>query len=137
MAEGRQLQGIGGWLLLLCVLLLVWQPISLALVASSVVDSIAIRGLPMAVVLTGRLLVAALAIAAGLALVGRRPAAVPMATTSLVASAAMDAFVYLTPFFPTNQVPGDEIVAVGASVLYSALWIAYLARSRRVHNTYR
>ena len=56
-----QPRGVRGWLLVLCLLLLVWQPLGLALVASSVLDELAIRGLSLALVLLLRLLVAALA----------------------------------------------------------------------------
>jgi hypothetical protein len=128
--------GVRGWLLVLCVLLLVWQPLSLGLVAASVVDAVAIRGLPLALLLLVRLLVAAFGIAAGLALLARRPGAVALAKTSLIASAATDAFVYLTPYFPNNRMPGDTPFYVAGSMAYYAIWLMYLVRSRRVRNTF-
>jgi hypothetical protein len=127
---------VGGWLLVLCVLLVVWQPISLGLVASAVLDRLAIRGLPLALVLMARVVVAAFGIAAGLALLARRPAAVTMAKASLIASAATDTFVYTTRYFPNNRVPGDTSIVVAASLAYYAIWLAYLFRSRRVRNTF-
>ena len=127
--------GVGGWLLVLCLLLLVWQPLSLALVAANL-DAVVVRGLPVALMLTGRLLVAAFGIAAGIALLGRRAAAVTMAKAALVLSAATDAFVYLTPYYPNNRLPGDEWIALAISVVYSAVWLGYLFRSKRVRNTY-
>lgn len=129
-------KGVRGWLLVLVVLLLVWQPVSLGLVASRVVDAIAIRGLPLALVLLLRLVVTALGIAAGLALAGERPSAVAMAKASLVASAAVDIFVYLTPYFPNNRMPGDTPFYVVGSLAYSGAWLMYLFRSRRVRNTF-
>lgn len=128
--------GVRGWLLVLCALLLVWQPVSLGIVASSVVDSVAVRGLSLALVLLLRVLTAAFGIAAGLALAGRRPYAVQMAKASLVASAVVDLFVYLTPYFPNNRMPGDTPIYAAGSLAYSGVWLVYLLRSRRVHNTF-
>ncbi len=126
---------VGGWLLLLCVLLLVWQPINLALVASRVVDQIAYRGLPLALVLVGRVLVAALGVDAGIALAGRRAGAVGLAKAALVASAAADVVVYTTSYFPSNRMPGDTPFYVAASLAYHGLWLTYLFRSKRVRET--
>lgn len=128
---------IGGWLLVLCLLLLVWQPLSLALIASSALDSLAVRGLGLALVLLMRVIVAAVGIAAGLALIGRRPGAVALAKVSLVVSAAADVFVYTTPYFPNNRPPGTTPLYVTASLAYSGMWLVYLWRSKRVRETYR
>jgi hypothetical protein len=136
--EGQDRQeGIAGWLLMLCLLLIVWQPISFGLVASGLLNRLAIRGWPFALVLTLRVVVTAFGIAAGLALLGRHPAAVAMAAASLVASAATDVFVYTTSYLPNNRVPGDTTIVVAASLAYHAVWLAYLFRSKRVRNTYR
>lgn len=128
--------GVGGWLLVLCLLLIVWQPLSLGLAAAAVLDDLAVRGLPLALVILLRVLVTALGIAAGLALMNRRPAAVTMAKASLVASAATDTFVYLTPFYPSNRMPGDTPFYVVAALAYYTIWLAYLFRARRVNNTF-
>ena len=130
------MNNVRGWLLVLCLLLLVWQPISLGLVASSALDALAVRGLPLALVLVMRVLVAAFGIAAGLALLGRRAGAVTMAKTSLAASAVADAFVYTTPFFPNNRLPGDTALFVVASLAYYGVWMVYLFRSKRVKETF-
>ena len=134
---GRQQSGIRGWLLVLCVLLLVWQPIRFGLVASSVLGRLATRGLPLALVLVARVLVTGFGIAAGLALLNRRPAAVRMAMVSLGLTAAVDVFVYMTPFFPNNRPPGDTPLYVIASLAYAGIWMLYLARSKRVRETFR
>jgi hypothetical protein len=128
--------GIGGWLLVLCGVLLVWQPLSFGLVASQQLDAVTIAGLPAVLVLVGRLLVVGLGIAAGLALSGRRAAAVPLARTSLAASAAMDVFVYSTPYFPSNRAPGEAVVWIAVSLAWYGAWLAYLQFSRRVRATY-
>ena len=128
--------GVGGWLALLCLLLLVWQPLTLALSTSRSLSSLAIRGLPMALVVLAQLMVTGAGVAAGLALMGTHPGAVAFTKWSLVLSAAMDLFVYATPFLPNRRLPGTTPLFVGASLAYYAVWIAYLSRSRRVRNTF-
>lgn len=117
---------------MLCGLLLVWQPISTGLVASNALDSLAIRGLLVALILLLRVVVTALGVAAGLALLGRRPGGVTLAKVSLFASAATDLFVYLTPYFPNHRPPGQTPLFVLASLTYHGVWIGYLFRSKRV-----
>jgi hypothetical protein len=128
--------GVRGWLLILCGALLVWQPLSFGLAASSSLDALAVRGVPLAIVLVLRLIVTAFGIAAGLALAGRRPSAVALAKAALVATAAMDVFVYTTPYAPNNRTPGETPIYIVVSVAWSAGWFLYLVRSRRVENTY-
>jgi hypothetical protein len=127
---------IGGWLLVLCLLLLVWQPISFGLLASGLLNRLSIRGWPFALVLLLRVCNCAFGIAAGLALVRRLPSAVTIAKASLVASAATDLFVYTTPYFPNNRLPGDTPIVVAISLAYHAIWLTYLFRSKRVQRTY-
>jgi hypothetical protein len=125
---------MGGWLLVLIVLLLVWQPLSFGLVASATLDRLATRGVPLAALLLTRVVVIGFGIAAGLALAARRPGGVVLARASLVASAALDVFIYATPYFPTNLPPGDAPIYAAVSVAYSAIWLVYLARSKRVRD---
>jgi hypothetical protein len=127
---------LGGWLIVLCAFLLVWQPISFGLVASAMLDRLPMRGLPLALILLTRVVVIGFGIAAGLALLGRRPGAVTLARISLVLTAAMDAFIYATPYFPTNLPPGDAPLYVATSVVCSGAWLLYLARSRRVREIF-
>jgi hypothetical protein len=129
--------GVGGWLALLCLLLLVWQPLNLALTTARSLGSFAFRGLPMALVVLAQLMVAGIGVAAGLALMGTHRGAATFATWSLILSAAMDLFVYATPFLPNNRYPGSTPFFVCASLTYYGIWIAYLSRSRRVRNTFR
>jgi len=116
----------------LCALLLVGQPISTGLVASRMLGLLAIRGLPVALFVVLRLLATGFGVAAGLALMGRRPDAVAMTRISLAASAGIDLIIYLTPYFPNNRAPGETPVYVLASLTYHGLWLGYLFRSKRV-----
>ena len=129
--------GIGGWLLLLCRLLIVFHPLSLAVTASNVLNAMFVRGASVAIVLVLRLVVVAFGVAAGRALQTLRPDAVRFARLALLMSAATDVFVYTTPFFPSNRLPGDTAYYVAASLAYHGAWLAYLARSKRVRMTFR
>jgi hypothetical protein len=135
-ATREQPEGVKGWLLVLCVLLIVWGPVQLGLVASSALAALPIRGLPLGLLLMARIAVTAFGLAAGLALFSRRPVAVPLARVSLVLSALTDVVVYTTPYFPSNRMPGDDMFFIAASLAYATLWLVYLSRSRRVRNTY-
>jgi hypothetical protein len=119
-------------LLILTRLLIVYQPVSLALSASAALQSLSIRGSPLAAAIVVRVAVTALCVAAGLALTNRHSGAVALARAALVASAACDVFVYTTPYFPTNLPPGDAPLYVAGSLVYHTGWLLYLLRSRRV-----
>jgi hypothetical protein len=130
-------EGVGGWLLLLCILLSVWGPIQVALVAANALAALPVRGTALGLLILVRVFVAAFGLTAGLALWTRGGRAVLMARIALVLSAATDAFVYLTPYFPSNRMPGDTVFFVAATIGYSGIWLAYLSWSRRVRRTYR
>jgi len=127
---------VRGWLLLLCVLLLVWQPVSLSMTTAGRLEDLSLRGPGFAVVLVARFFAAALGIAAGLSLLQRKPGAVTIARASLIVSAAVDVFVYATPWYPNNRPPGDATLILAGSLAYYTVWLAYLARSKRVDAIY-
>lgn len=117
---------------MLCLLLLVWQPIRVGLAASGALDALALGGAPLALMLCARIVVAGLGVGAGLALLGRRSGAVTLARIALVASAMTDLVVFLTPYFPSSRAPGETPIFVGASLAYHLGWLLYLSRSRKV-----
>ena len=110
----------------LAVLLLIWQPVTLAFVMSGLLDELSVRGGGLAVILLARLLAAGLGIAAGLALFKRQPGAVTLAKTSLVFSAIVDLVAYATPYMPNNRPPGDATIILIASLIYYCAWFVYL-----------
>jgi hypothetical protein len=122
--------------LVLAVLLLVWQPLSLATTMSGLVDELSVRGAGLGFILLLRLLAAGLGIAAGLALFQVKPGAVSIAKASLIVSAAVDVLVYVTPWSPNNRPPGDATIILIASLIYYAAWFAYLVRSKNVRERY-
>jgi hypothetical protein len=129
-------RGIGGWLVIFIRILLFWEPFRFAWLASTTLSALNVRGPSLAVVLIARLLVTALGVAAGLALTNRHAVALSLARVAVVVSAAMDLFVYLTPYVPNNRMPGDTPIYIAVSLAFWGAWLAYLFRSRRVRNTY-
>ena len=129
-------EGVSGWLLVLCRLLVVFHPLSLAVTASGALGAMSVRGTAVALILLLRLVVVGLGMAAGRALRNLQPGAVALAKAALLASAATDVFVYTTPYFPSNRPPGDTVYYVAASLAYHGAWLIYLAGSKRVRATY-
>jgi hypothetical protein len=129
-------QGLGGWLLLLWIWLLMWQPLDLAMVAAGALEALRLRGWTVAFVLVVRLLVAAFGVAAAMALLRRHAAALWLCRIALISAAGADLLTYTTSWFPSNRPPGDTAPLVIGSLLFYAAWLIYLGRSKRVVNTY-
>lgn len=117
-------------------MLTLWHPIIYGLSSSAAIGAVSVRGPSVAIVLVARLLVVALGVAAGIALRSGRAAAVRLTMASLALSAAMDVFVFTTPYYPSNRMPGETPLYIGATIAYYAGWIVYLARSGRVRRTF-
>ena len=114
--------------LVLALLLLVWQPISLAMTMSGLIDELSTRGPGLALILIARLVAAGLGIAAGLALFQRQPGGIAIAKASLLFSAIVDIVVWATPYSPNNRPPGDATIILIASLVYYGAWLTYLVR---------
>ncbi len=125
-----------GWLLLFCLLLTVWEPLTLGLLASNVLPRILDRPAAVAILIV-RLAVTGLGVAAGIALAAGRPHGVAMAKLSLVLSIVTLVLILWTPYFPRNAVPGSEGQTLILSLAYNAAWYAYLERSEQVRQLNR
>ena len=123
-------------LLLLVLLLLFGHPAHTAVTAASALGVLSVRGLPLFILLIGRLLVTGIGVAAGIALAGRRPGAPVLAQAALWMSAVVSLITYLTPYFPNNRMPGDTPFYVACSLTYHATWILYLRYSRLVRQVF-
>ena len=134
--DTEQQARIRGWLLLLSRLLIVWQPLNLAVAGAGAFNAIAVRGPAVGIILIVRMIVTALGVAAGIALSNRRPGAVLLAKAAVASSGATDLFVYTTPYFPSNRLPGDTIYYVAASLAFHGAWLIYLYRSRQVRELF-
>ena len=94
--------GVGGWLLLLCLLLLVGQPSIWPSAQHVSLGSLPMRGLPLALVVLAQLMVAGIGVGAGLALLGSRRGAATFAKWSLLLSAG-DGSLRLHDAVPAEQ----------------------------------
>ncbi len=117
-------------LTLLALLLLAGQPLYAAFAIASGLQSLPVRGAPVAAIMAARTLVAGLSIAAGSALLDRRPSGWALALAALTAALALDLFVLTTSYFPNNRAPGDTPLYIAATVIYHGGWIAALLASR-------
>jgi hypothetical protein len=88
--------------------------------------------LPVVAVLLVRLAATALSVAAGRALYDLNSSGPKLATISLALTGAIRLFAYLTPFFPTNVVPGQTPLYVGLVVAYYGGGLVYLVLSKQV-----
>lgn len=121
-----------GWLLLLCVILLVWQPLSFAVEAAGTLPTLGIRGVEAIVEIAAHGLVAAISFAAGWALWQASPAGPRLAAVALVVVGVTGVQSLYWTVLPSNVFPGDRLRLAALIVLHSCAWIVYLRRSRRV-----
>jgi hypothetical protein len=135
--SGGEASGISGWLLVLCVLLVAWEPLNLAYTASRLVGRLLVHDALVGVVLAVRLGVAALGIAAGLALWRLQSSGITLAKTFLLLSTAVTiAILGLIPF-PSSRPPGTTGPLVAFVLIHNGAWLVYLSRSARVRRTFR
>ena len=118
-------------LLLLSILLLVWEPLSFALFASTLLTRIMTRGAAATFVLGFRLLVVAVGIAAGLALWNQRPGALVLARVAVALSIAGLIVTSITRSIPDNRPPGTALPITAALIAYNAAWFVYLTWAAR------
>jgi hypothetical protein len=119
----------GRCLPLLARLMTLYQPIIIGLLTSRAVDSLAIRGREVFVLLLVRMVVTAFGVGAGLALRRHHARAVGLAKVSLLLSGATELFIVLTPSFPNSRGPGETPIWVAGILIYFGGWFAYLMRS--------
>jgi hypothetical protein len=125
-----------GWLLLLCRILIVYEPAVLALSLAPVLASISLRGWLVAGVVAVRVLVAGLSVAAGLSLWHVRPHGVALARAALVAGAAIGLVLLNTRILPSNRIPGDDLLYSLVLAAHHGAWLLYLWRSTQVRELF-
>jgi hypothetical protein len=127
---------VRGWLLLLCLLLTIWAPATLAVVAASRIVEISTSSTFTLVLLGVRLAVTSIGVAAGMALWQKRLGAVWLAKASLIVS-AIEAIGRLSARVGLSDAPpGTRLPLAILLILYNAAWYFYLEKSRRVRATY-
>ena len=127
---------VRGWLLLLCILLTVWNPATLAFVAAARVENAGATTTFALTLLGIRVVVTGVGVAAGMALWHKRPGAVELAKASLVLS-ALEVVGRLSIRAGLSEAPpGMRLPLALALVVYNGAWYLYLEKSRRVRATY-
>jgi hypothetical protein len=121
-----------GWLLFLCAVLLVWWPLSFAVEAATVIETVWDRGVAATVELAAHAVVAALSFAAGWALWQASPAGRFLASCALAAGAAASVQALYWSALPTYVFPSDRLPLAIFSLLHAAAWLVYLRRSKQV-----
>jgi hypothetical protein len=115
---------------LLAILLLVWEPLNLALAASHTVATLDQRGWLTSVWLVVRLAVAGVGIAAGMLLWQSRPGAIRVTRLALMLLLLCAAALWALPFAPRNLPPGVRGPVVSALVAWHAAWLVWALRQR-------
>ncbi|MCM3881344.1 MAG: hypothetical protein ND807_14650 [Vicinamibacterales bacterium] len=123
---------MGGWLLLLCLILTVWNPASLALRLATNVATLSSQSTLALLFLAARLVITSVGVAAGIALLLRRPGAVQLTKLVLVLF-CVEAIVRLSTRVGLSEAPpGTRLPLAILVVAHNAAWYAYLQKSRRV-----
>jgi hypothetical protein len=126
----------GGWLLLLCAYLGIWQPVSFAAESSLALGSVSMRGTIGVLELTVHAAITAIAVAAAWALWIRNPNAPRMAEIALVGGALATVQTLSFSRLPHDVVPGARLPIALFAIAHATGWIVYLRRSRRVRSYY-
>jgi hypothetical protein len=113
-------------LLILCMLLVIWEPLSFALFASSMLTRLITRGAGAVVLLGLRLAIVSVGVAAGLSLWNERPGALMLARVAIALSVVGLLITASTSALPDNRPPGTALPTTVALVAYNAAWFAYL-----------
>jgi hypothetical protein len=121
-----------GWVLVLCVALVVWRPLDFAVELLRTLPSLGMRGVVGVVELVAHAAVATLALVAARALSTGIPVAPKLAAAALITSAGATVQSLYWSVLPHQTVPGDELPIAVLAVLHAGAWLLYLARSRRV-----
>ena len=116
----------------LAVILGIWEPLNLALFVAPRLGSIALYGWPAIALVFGRLLVAALGVAAGLALWNDAPGARRLAGAALALGMIASAISLGTSILPSNMPPGDAPFWIAMIVAHNGAWLLYLWYQRGI-----
>jgi hypothetical protein len=133
-------KGLGGWLLLLCLILAVFNPLWLVLglfnpkgLRTQFVDVLA------AIDAVGFVLLNIGSLYAGLKLWRIRPGAVKTAKRYLLCTIGFVAFHMILTFMfgaQSARYKTEDYTETAKTIGFNAIWYLYLLRSRRVKNTY-
>jgi hypothetical protein len=121
-----------GWLLVLCAVLFVWQPLTFSVEASAALSSLAMRGALGVLELVAHGIVAAVSFAAGWALWQGSPASPLLATVAVSAGGLVGVQSLYWSVLPGNVFPSDRLPLAALGIAHAAAWLVYLRRSKRI-----
>jgi hypothetical protein len=121
-----------GWLALLWLFLIGWEPMKLARELTTSLDSLGMRGPAAVIELLAHAAVAALAMAAGWALSNGTPHGPRLARLAVPLSAVSAVQSLYWSTLPSQTMPGDKGPLAALAIANALLWTAYLWMSRRV-----
>jgi hypothetical protein len=127
---------VRGWLLILCLILTVWNPASLALRLAAGVGNLPSQPWLSLAFLAIRLVITSIGVAAGLSLFMRRPWAVQLAKAALVLFAIETVVRLSTRVGLSEAPPGTRLPTAVLLLVHNAGWFLYLQKSRRVRAVY-
>ena len=127
---------MGGWLLLLCAILTVWNPLALALRLSAVASNLAAMSTPALISFGVRFALTSLGVSAGISLFMRRPWAVSLTKMTLVLFCIEAGARLSTRSGLSEAPPGTRLPLAVLLVAHNAAWYAYLQKSRRVRELF-
>jgi hypothetical protein len=127
---------VGGWLLILCLILTVWNPASLALRLAAGLANLPSQSWLSLVFLATRLVITSIGVAAGLALFMRRPWAVQLTKVALMLFGIETVVRLSTRVDLSEAPPGTRLPRAILLLAHNAAWFLYLQKSRRVQAVY-
>jgi hypothetical protein len=127
---------VSGWVYLLCFILTVWNPASLAFRLSASLLNLSSQSALSLLFLAVRLIITSVGVAAGLSLLLRRPWAVHLAKLVLMLFAAEGTIRLSTRVGLSEAPPGTRLPLALALIAHNAAWYWYLEKSRRVRATF-
>jgi hypothetical protein len=127
---------MGGWLFLLCLILTVWNPATLALRLAASVSNLASQSTWSLLFVAARLVITSIGVAAGLALLMRRPWAVQLTKLALMLFGIETVVRLSTRVDLSEAPPGTRLPLAIVLIVHNAAWYLYLQKSRRVRALY-
>jgi hypothetical protein len=110
---------------IVAALLVVWEPLTFAIAASSAIDWLMQRGLMAVVFLIARLLVTGIGISAGMRLWQEQPGGIALARWAYAGQLAAAIVAHSTRLWPTTLAPGIAEPAFAVGVAWYAGWLVW------------
>ena len=127
---------MNGWLLLLCAILTVWNPLALALRLSAVALNLPSMSTAALISLAVRFVLTSLGVSAGISLFMRRPWAVDLTKVTLVLFCVEAVARLSTRIGLSEAPPGTRLPLAVLLIAHNATWYAYLQKSQRVRELF-